>query len=253
MANYARSRFFTALVSCLAVAAVAVHSHDDIIININRPACQDSGRTGSTGRTGSSGGGTTVNRSYETEYSKGCSCPALEEKVELLTARLNKFGKMLASNRVSLCGGGMQDRSIKDRQITDSAHYQNLENHSSRMARLFSTAGAGAWCNDKSDEERWVQVDLEETKNVYGVVVQGRHSRGAWVTALRIQHKMFESSDFSYVQNATGNSNNFTANTDGDTPVVIDFPRAPIRMRFLRLEIASWNGEPSMRFDLLMC
>lgn len=88
MANYARSRFFTALVSCLAVAAVAVHSHDDIIININRPACQDSGRTGSTGRTGSSGGGTTVNRSYETEYSKGCSCPALEEKVELLTGSL---------------------------------------------------------------------------------------------------------------------------------------------------------------------
>ena len=70
---------------------------------------------------------------------------------------------------------GMENRQIRDAQITASSEYS--EKHAALQGRLnFKTLGfkAGAWSAGTNDIYQWLQVDLGKYRVVTGIATQGR-------------------------------------------------------------------------------
>ena len=84
---------------------------------------------------------------------------------------------------------GMEDRRIQDNQITSSTAYN--ANHAAYYARLNRPASdgtIGAWCTADVDSSPWIQVDLGVSKNVSGIVLQGRADYDRWVTKYMVNY-----------------------------------------------------------------
>ena len=84
---------------------------------------------------------------------------------------------------------GMEDRRIQDNQITSSTAYD--ANHAAYYARLNRPASGnsrGAWCTTNTDSSPWIQVDLGVSKNVSGIVLQGRADYDRWVTKYMVNY-----------------------------------------------------------------
>lgn len=48
---------------------------------------------------------------------------------------------------------------------------------------------SAAWCATEENEEQWLEVDLQEDKDVMAVALQGRYHH-SWVTTFYIQYSM---------------------------------------------------------------
>ena len=83
----------------------------------------------------------------------------------------------------------MENRVIKDAQITASSEYSN--NHAAIQARLNFKAGGGkngGWSARSSDANQWIQVALGSFTNITGVATQGRNGAYQWVTKYQLQY-----------------------------------------------------------------
>jgi len=134
-----------------------------------------------------------------TGTSPSSPCPL----VNGLNERLNVFEIAYRENRATLCSAGIRDYLIKDDQISSSSYHNSNGEYAPKHGRLHSTTGATAWCAIKAETDKWIQVDLQMDKVVYGVVTQGRISYEQWVTLFQIQHKSTGSNDFQYVTDSS--------------------------------------------------
>ena len=48
----------------------------------------------------------------------------------------------------------------------------------------------GGWCAAEQNMEQWIEIDLNKTRTVTGIVVQGDAKRDFWVTKYSIQHSI---------------------------------------------------------------
>ena len=100
------------------------------------------------------------------------------------------------SNFIFLCTAvpctaslGMENRLIKDTQITASSEWDS--NHASIQARLNFKAGGGkqgAWSARSNDANQWIQVALERYTKLTGIATQGRNGANQWVTKYQLQY-----------------------------------------------------------------
>ena len=84
---------------------------------------------------------------------------------------------------------GMENRLIKDAQITASSEYDS--NHTAIQARLNFKAGKGkqgAWSAGSNDANQWIQVALGRFTNLTGIATQGRNAADQWVTKYQLQY-----------------------------------------------------------------
>ena len=84
---------------------------------------------------------------------------------------------------------GMQNRLIKDAQITASSEWDS--NHAAIQARLNFKAGGGkqgAWSARSNDANQWIQVALGSFTKLTGIATQGRNGANQWVTKYKIQY-----------------------------------------------------------------
>ena len=55
-----------------------------------------------------------------------------------------------------------------------------------------------------TDLNQWLQVDYEDEKTFYGVVLQGRPKHNQWTNSYQVQYKLVEADDFKFVSDASG-------------------------------------------------
>lgn len=84
---------------------------------------------------------------------------------------------------------GMENRQIRDAQITASSEYN--ENHAAVQGRLnFKAFGykTGAWSAGTNNIYQWLQVDLGKYRVVTGIATQGRNIVNQWVTSYDLEY-----------------------------------------------------------------
>ena len=84
---------------------------------------------------------------------------------------------------------GMENRLIKDAQITASSEWDS--NHAAIQARLNFKAGGGkqgAWSARSNDVKQWIQVALGIGTKLTGIATQGRNGADQWVTKYQLQY-----------------------------------------------------------------
>ncbi len=54
-----------------------------------------------------------------------------------------------------------------------------------------------AWCADEKNDEQWLEVDLQEDKDVMAIALQGRYEH-SWVKTFYIQHSSDKSTWYCY-------------------------------------------------------
>ena len=85
---------------------------------------------------------------------------------------------------------GMESGAILDSQISASSEY-NSNSNAARQARLhFQTSGSktGGWSSALSNNDQWLQVDLQQTARVTRIATQGRNGYSQWVTKYKLQY-----------------------------------------------------------------
>ena len=84
---------------------------------------------------------------------------------------------------------GMENRLIKDAQITVSSEFSS--NNAAIQARLNFKAGGGkkgAWSARSNDGNQWIQVALGSYTKLTGIATQGRNEVDQWVTKYQLQY-----------------------------------------------------------------
>ncbi|CAL4156077.1 unnamed protein product, partial [Meganyctiphanes norvegica] len=86
-------------------------------------------------------------------------------------------------------GLGMMDGSIKHEQVTASS-YRSADDkgHFGRLESLWGWTAQTVNQNDKESIIReWIQIDLEEIKEITGIITQGHYYYNQWLEAFAVQ------------------------------------------------------------------
>ena len=105
---------------------------------------------------------------------------------------------------------------------------------------------AGAWLAQETNQDQWIQVDLQTPHRIESVTTQGRPgTQNDWVTSYYVSHSqdgtsweeistLFEANEDSYAKKTNRLPDNIVA-------------------RYIRLRPNSWNTRIAMRFDVTGC
>lgn len=86
----------------------------------------------------------------------------------------------------------MEDRSITDSQITGSSFRSDGDKtykpENGRLNNRPVGRVGGAWCADKSDSSKYLQINLKKEMTLSGISTQGQSDEANWVVKYNIQH-----------------------------------------------------------------
>ncbi|XP_072029250.1 uncharacterized protein [Amphiura filiformis] len=155
---------------------------------------------------------------------------------------------------------GMEDGRIKDSQITASSTWpsQSVQVANARLNRPGNwPIYAGSWCAATNNINQWIQVSLNDSQMLGGIITQGRSSSmgrdpyNQYITKYKVQYSN-DGTHWKFVTDDNGQDEEFIGNYDRDTPVTNMFD-SPILARFVRIRPTEWNSHISMRLELLGC
>ena len=89
------------------------------------------------------------------------------------------------------------------------------------------------------------------TRQVSGVLTQGREEADEWVTLYTISYSC-DAFKWNYAMDGHGNRKVFRANGDSST-VRYNILEQPLEARFFRLHVIEWHGWPSLRLEIVGC
>ncbi|CAH1244992.1 MFGE8 [Branchiostoma lanceolatum] len=145
---------------------------------------------------------------------------------------------------------GVESGQIPDAQITASSEASSA--HGPRRGRLFTvgdTDGTGAWCAGSNNRNQWLQVDLGNPTEIWGVVTQGRFGHQQWVSTYQLHFSVDGTNWWPYTD-ASGRQKVFQGNEDSNTPQRRLLAN-PVTARYVRFLILAWNDHISMRMEIL--
>jgi len=154
----------------------------------------------------------------------------VSETNQKLEAEVEKYKKLFSTPhiRIKVCGSGVQDRTVvKDSQITAASfwEYNNKADYKPSNGRLFNTGRyggsriAGRYAEDLNNKHnKWIQVDYEELKTIYGVVTQGRNYNNEFVKSYNVLYNVEGNTQFNYILDKNGVKKVFPGNSDMQTP-----------------------------------
>jgi len=117
--------------------------------------------------------------------------------------------------------------------------------HSHGKGRLDS---AQAWSAKSNEVGQWWQMDVGSTRQIGGVVTQGRTQDSQYVKSYKVE----VSSDGSTWADVDGGAT-FTANSAATDEKVEHMFSSPVSGRYVRIVVQSWNSHISMRAGVLFC
>jgi len=151
------------------------------------------------------------------------------------------------------CPLGMEDKSINDSQISASSQWNSdYPPKKGRLNSISDGSGYAAWV--PAQNTGWIQVDLLRPKAVTGVITQGRGDTRWGIQFVRTFciHYGDDASDIQPLLDDNGNEKVFHGNIDHTSDVVNHF-NTPIKARYVRIVVRSYQRHASMRFELLGC
>lgn len=171
------------------------------------------------------------------------------------TLRMELVGCELNGCSASL---GMKSRLISDGQLTASSSYRTwgidtLTWHP-QFARLDKQGKTNAWSPAHNNRSEWIQVDLEKTKRITGIITQGAKDFGVvqFVSVFKIAYSN-DGGSWSIVKEAnTGNDKLFQGNIDNNTHRKNLF-EPPFYARYVRVIPWEWHERITLRMELLGC
>ena len=107
--------------------------------------------------------------------------------------------------------------------------------------RLDSTQ---AWSALDNGIGEWYQIDLAEESFVSGIAIKGRKDADQWVKSFKVSRKGPDGS-----WKSVGSGKEYTANTDRDTQVDVNFDKAT-KTTAIRIYPETWNRHISLRAEL---
>uniref|UniRef100_A0A8C9V1W0 ferroxidase n=1 Tax=Scleropages formosus TaxID=113540 RepID=A0A8C9V1W0_SCLFO len=170
------------------------------------------------------------------------------------TIRMEFYGCELDGCSVPL---GMEQRTIKDSQITASSSASNWLHGLWHpwLARLNNQGAVNAWQAKYNDMQQWLQVELKDVKKITGIVTQGAKSMGKemYVMSYIIQYSDDGKIWKTYNEdNEYGHPKVFVGNTDNNDHAK-NYIYPPIFSKFIRIVPQRWERAITMRIELLGC
>ncbi|CAH3172634.1 unnamed protein product [Porites evermanni] len=139
---------------------------------------------------------------------------------------------------------GLQNRRLKNNQITASSSYPGLPTWRARLHH------AQAWCARYNNHNQWIKFDFVSVTKVTGVAVQGRSNAHQWVT----RYLLYFSQDNVHwaVYRYKSNDKYFPGSRDKDS-VRTQPINPPIIAKFIRLRPRGWRSHICMRVEFYGC
>ncbi|XP_050997639.1 coagulation factor VIII isoform X1 [Acomys russatus] len=166
------------------------------------------------------------------------------------TLRMELMGCDLNSCSMPL---GMESKVISDTQITASSYFSNMfATWFPSQARLHLQGRTNAWRPKVNDPKEWLQVDLQKTMKVTGIITQGVKSL---FTSMFVKEFLISSSQDGHHWTqilCNGKVKVFQGNRDSSTPVVNSLD-PPLLTRFLRIHPQVWEHQIALRLEILGC
>uniref|UniRef100_A0A8C2MH95 Coagulation factor VIII n=1 Tax=Cricetulus griseus TaxID=10029 RepID=A0A8C2MH95_CRIGR len=166
------------------------------------------------------------------------------------TLRMELMGCDLNSCSIPL---GMENKVISDTQITASSYFTNMfASWYPSQARLHLQGRTNAWRPQVNDPKEWLQVDLQKTMKVTGIITQGVKSL---FTSMFVKEFLISSSQdghhWTHILH-NGKVKVFRGNQDSSTPMVNSLD-PPLLTRYLRIHPQIWEHQIALRLEILGC
>ncbi|KAK7912470.1 hypothetical protein WMY93_012681 [Mugilogobius chulae] len=172
-------------------------------------------------------------RDLDGDYTCQCSSPYV--------------GKQCQHRCISLLG--MEGGSIVESQISaSSVHYgiMGLQRWGPELARLNNQGIVNAWTSASHDRNPWIQIDIQKTMRLTGIITQGASRMGTaeFIKAYKIASSLDGQSYSMYKAQGQRRDKVFVGNVDNDSTKTNMFD-PPIVAQYIRI-ILWCVGEPAL-------
>ncbi|XP_038054128.1 deleted in malignant brain tumors 1 protein-like isoform X2 [Patiria miniata] len=141
---------------------------------------------------------------------------------------------------------GMASGEIKDSGITAST---SAGSYGPTKAR----PNSGSYWLSNYCRNEWIQVDLGASAAVTGVVVKGHSSGNYYITTFTVRYSMTgESDDWQSLADTDGQTIELDVDDGSGEAVTVNFP-VTLMTRFIRMQIASYQGNCYLNLEVLGC
>ncbi|KAJ7994798.1 hypothetical protein DPEC_G00253200 [Dallia pectoralis] len=175
-------------------------------------------------------------------------------RMELIGCELNVYSNTTGCSEPM----GMKSRLISDKQLTASSTFRtwDLETFTwyPQFARLDKQGKTNAWSPATNNRSEWLQVDLEKTKRLTGIVTQGAKDFGVvqYVSAFKVAYSN-DGRVWNVVMDENTNTEKiFQGNINNNTHKKNLF-EPPFYARYVRVVPWEWHERITLRMELLGC
>ncbi|XP_077570065.1 lactadherin-like isoform X2 [Stigmatopora nigra] len=153
---------------------------------------------------------------------------------------------------------GMKSRLVSDSQLSASSSFRTWGIDSftwlPQFARLDKQGKTNAWSPSQNNRSEWIQVDLEKTKRLTGIITQGAKDFGVvqFVSVFKVAYSNDEESWNIVKDVITGRDKLFQGNIDNNSHIKNVFEPA-FYARFIRVVPWEWQERITLRIELLGC
>ncbi|XP_034731260.1 EGF-like repeat and discoidin I-like domain-containing protein 3 isoform X2 [Etheostoma cragini] len=153
---------------------------------------------------------------------------------------------------------GMKSRLISDGQLLASSSFRtwgiDTFTWHPQLARLDKQGKTNAWSPAHNNRSEWIQVDLEKTKRLTGIITQGAKDFGVvqFVSLFKVAYSNDGESWSMVKEDNTSNDKLFNGNIDNNTHKKNLF-EPPFYARYVRVVPWEWHERITLRMELLGC
>nr|XP_029499833.1 lactadherin-like [Oncorhynchus nerka] len=153
---------------------------------------------------------------------------------------------------------GMKSRLVSDGQLSASSAFRtwgiDAFTWHPQFARLDKQGKTNAWSPATNNRSEWLQVDLEKTKHLTGIITQGAKDFGVvqFVSAFKVAYSD-DGQAWNLVKDENTNTEKiFQGNIDNNMHKKNLF-EPPFYARYLRVVPWEWQERITLRMELLGC
>ncbi|TNM90853.1 EGF-like repeat and discoidin I-like domain-containing protein 3 isoform X2 [Takifugu flavidus] len=175
-------------------------------------------------------------------------------RMELVGCELNVYSNTAGCSEPL----GMKSRLISDAQISASSSFRTWGIDSftwhPQFARLDKHGKTNAWSPVHNNRSEWIQVDLEKTKRISGIITQGAKDFGVvqFVSVFKVMYSNDGESWNTVKEENVGNDKLFQGNIDNNSHKKNVF-EPPFYARYVRVVPWEWHERITLRMELLGC
>ncbi|XP_033843400.1 lactadherin-like isoform X1 [Periophthalmus magnuspinnatus] len=175
-------------------------------------------------------------------------------RMELVGCELNVYSSTAGCSEPL----GMKSRLISDNQLSASSSHRtwgiDTFTWHPQYARLDKQGKTNAWSPANNNHSEWLQVDLEKTKRISGIITQGAKDFGVvqFVSVFKVSYSNDGQSWRVLKDEGTGEDKLFRGNVDNNTHKKNVF-EPPFYARYVRILPWQWHERITLRMELLGC